>query len=230
MATVKKDEAAKMVVRKLEAQRSKMVEKEKEWMEELYANSQELDSQLLSKTKELERVTSSLQEITEKMVKESNNLAECRKELKMKKALSKYYSKDGMECVSAKRVDADEVAVLTEAIEKAFMLLKGKHASTKAKLLIQSIMNGNLFKGEAAAAVNDVIKQYIKNLFRPWKLVKAGDMSSVGGFKISTINALRDIVDEEGVGFFPSPSSVCRSRALLDDYGKEVVGYERRVT
>jgi len=38
VATVKKDEAAKMVVRKLEAQRSKMVEKEKEWMEELYAN------------------------------------------------------------------------------------------------------------------------------------------------------------------------------------------------
>jgi chromosome segregation ATPase len=89
VATVKKDEAAKMVVRKLEAQRSKMVEKEKEWMEELYANSQELDSQLLSKTKELERVTSSLQEITEKMVKESNNLAECRKELKMKKSIIK---------------------------------------------------------------------------------------------------------------------------------------------
>jgi hypothetical protein len=51
-------------------------------------------------------------------------------------------------------------------------------------------MSGKLFNGEAAAAVHNVTKCYIRQLFQPWKLVKAGDISSVGCFKMSTINAL----------------------------------------
>jgi hypothetical protein len=44
-------------------------------------------------------------------------------------------------------------------------------------------MSGKLLQGEAANVLHDVVKQYISNLFRPWKLVKAGDVSSVGGSK-----------------------------------------------
>jgi hypothetical protein len=60
--------------------------------------------------------------------------------------------------------------------------------------------------------------------------VKAGDMCSVSGFKTTTINALRTIVDENGEGFFPSPSTVNRSRVLLDKYGAECVGYTQKNT
>ncbi len=91
-------------------------------------------------------------------------------------------------------------------------------------------MSEKILQGEAAKALNDVMRQFIRSLFRPWKLVKAGDVCSVGGFKTTTINALRTIVDEDGEGFFPSPTTVNRSRALLDDYGAHVVGYTRRDT
>ncbi len=57
--------------------------------------------------------------------------------------------------------------------------------------------------------------------------MKAGDVCAVGGFKTSTINALRNVIDKKGDGYFPSPSSVNRSRALLDKYGADVVGYHR---
>jgi hypothetical protein len=60
--------------------------------------------------------------------------------------------------------------------------------------------------------------------------VKAGDVSAVGGFKTTTINTLQSVVDENGEGFFPSASAVSRSRALLDKYGSEIVGYSSRMT
>jgi hypothetical protein len=63
-------------------------------------------------------------------------------------------------------------------------------------------------------------------MFCPWKLVKAGDMSSVGSFKSSTVNALRNVVDVNGVGYFPSSSSVSRARALLDKFGNDKVGFQ----
>jgi hypothetical protein len=60
--------------------------------------------------------------------------------------------------------------------------------------------------------------------------VKAGDVSAVGGFKTTTINALRSVIDEKGEGFFPPASNVSRSRRLLDKYGEEVVGFTPRNT
>jgi hypothetical protein len=55
-------------------------------------------------------------------------------------------------------------------------------------------------------------------------------MAAVGGFKTTMINALHNIIDENREGFFPSATSVNRSRALLDQYGSEVIGYHRRDT
>jgi hypothetical protein len=91
-------------------------------------------------------------------------------------------------------------------------------------------MSGKLLQGDAANVLHDVVKQYISNLFWPWKLVKAGDVSSVGGFKTTTINALCTVIDAKGEGLFPSPTTVNRSRALLDSYGSQVVGFHRQDT
>ncbi len=45
--------------------------------------------------------------------------------------------------------------------------------------------------------------------------MKAGDISSVGSFKTSTINALQNVVDENGDGFFPSATTVSRTRHYM---------------
>jgi hypothetical protein len=97
-------------------------------------------------------------------------------------------------------------------------------------MLIEALMSGGILNGEATIAFQGVVKQYIRSRFRPWKLVKAGDMAAVGGFKTTTMNALRTIIDENGDGFFPSAMTVNCSRALLDQYSSKVIGYHRRDT
>jgi len=39
-------------------------------------------------------------------------------------------------------------------------------------------------------------------------LVKAGDVSAIGAFKSSTIEALQNVIDENNDGYFPSVSAV----------------------
>jgi hypothetical protein len=63
-----------------------------------------------------------------------------------------------------------------------------------------------------------------------WRLLKAFDCSSVGAFKTSTLQAMHSVLDEENNGYFPSASSLARCRKLLDEHGKNIVGYERRIT
>ncbi len=150
---------------------------------------------------------------------------EYEKKVKSKKALIKYYDKN-----EAAAPAVDDAAYLCEAIERACHHLKGKHATTKAKLLMDVITSGQLFKGEAASALSELMKHRICELFRPWKLVKAGDVSSAGSFKTSTINALRNIIDENKEQLFPSPTTVNRSRSLLDQYASDLIGYERKET
>ncbi len=106
---------------------------------------------------------------------------------------------------------------LVTVIEGALIHLKGKHNSTKAKLLMEAVVRGNLFNGEAAKVLQSKIREYIKNLFRPWKLVKAADVAAVGAFKSSTIHALREVINENDEDLFPSVSTVSRVRRLLDD-------------
>jgi hypothetical protein len=74
---------------------------------------------------------------------------------------------------------------------------------------------------------------YIKDLFRPWRVwrvLKAGDVSAIGAFKTSTVKALNEVIDREKMGLFPSPSSVDRARAKLDEYAFEMIGYKHRNT
>jgi hypothetical protein len=95
---------------------------------------------------------------------------------------------------------------------------------------MEAIISGRLFNGEAANLLQKKIRNYIQNLFRPWKLVKAADVAAVGAFKSSTINALHSVIDEQKEELFPSNSIVRRVRGLLDDYGFEKIGWERRMT
>ncbi len=105
-----------------------------------------------------------------------------------------------------------------------------KHASTKAKVLMDEITSGRLFNGEALNLTKIFAQSYVRDLFKPWRMLKAGDASSVGAFKTSAIKALREVIDHEGIGLFPSASSVDRARAKLDKYAFQLIGYKRRKT
>jgi hypothetical protein len=102
--------------------------------------------------------------------------------------------------------------------------LRGKHNATKAKVVVDNIFHGNLLNGVVATLMKDKMREYIRQLFRPWRMVKASDVAAVGAFKSSTINALCDIIDENEEGLLPSVRTVCRVRSLLDKYGSETVG------
>jgi len=187
-----------------------------------------LETELKKNKIDLDLTSSQLSDIAEKIKNASASLVEYQRQVKAKRVLVSYYDRKNKKASGGGA--SDEVANVCSSIERAFSCLKGKHAAKKSRVLMEAIMSGNLLQGEAAIAVNDIIKQFISNLFRPWRLVKAGDFSSVGGFKTTTINTLRSVVDHNGVGFFPSASAVNRARALLDQYGADVVGYTRRNT
>ncbi len=118
-----------------------------------------------------------------------------------------------------------------KGIEKlAGSILPKKHNKKKASLLMESILDGRLFNGEAEEALKEHSVCYVKKLFRPWRLLKAGDTSPIGALKTSTIQALRDVVDENKEGLFPSTSAVSRTRKLLDKEAVRLIGYECRQT
>jgi len=74
------------------------------------------------------------------------------------------------------------------------------------------------------------MRHYIRHLFRPWRIVKAGNVGAVGAFKSSTINALQNVIEDKEEDLFPSISSVSWARSLLDKHGTEVIGWRREDT
>jgi hypothetical protein len=123
--------------------------------------------------------------------------------------------------------DVDVTVSLEIMLSKLF---PGKHPSTKAKLLIDEIVSGRLYNGDAKNIIMSYVHSYIKDLFRPWRVLKAGDLSAIGAFKTSTVKALNEVIDREKLGLFPSPSTVDGARAKLDNYSFEMIGYEHRDT
>ncbi len=65
-------------------------------------------------------------------------------------------------------------------------LFPGKHPATKAKLLFDEFISGRLYNGEARNVMNNYVRSYIKDLVKPWRVLKAGDVSAIGAFKTST--------------------------------------------
>jgi hypothetical protein len=109
-------------------------------------------------------------------------------------------------------------------------LFPGKHSKTKAQALMDVMEQYSLFNGESTASLKRNAIDYVRQLFRPWKLVKAGDTSAVGAFKSSTIEALHKVVDEKDDRLFPSLKAVCKARKLLDQEAMGLIGYECKKT
>ena len=154
-------------------------------------------------------------------------LKESRAKLKISQSLATYYKKKNQKRTSNEMKKSNHAPSLESAIRKVYPT---KHPATKAKLLMEEIMSGRLFNGESLKLAHDFAQSYVRDLFKPWRMLKASDMSSVGASKTSTIKALNEVIDSEGLGLFPSASSVDRARAKLDQFAFETIGYERRET
>jgi hypothetical protein len=116
-------------------------------------------------------------------------------------------------------------------IEKlAATVLPKKHGKSKAQLLMEIVNEGRLFNGEISEGLKQQSMAYVRQLFRPWRLLKAGDTSPIGALKSSSIQALRDVIDEHQENLFPSVSAVSRTRKLLDAEAGRLIGYECRHT
>jgi hypothetical protein len=119
------------------------------------------------------------------------------------------------------------VASLKSALNGCF---PNKHPLTKAKLLMDEISSSRLFNGEPLKLMQIFAQHYVRDLFKPWRMLKAADELSVGAFKTATVKALNKVRDYERLGLFSSASSVDRARAKLDQYAFELIGYERHGT
>jgi len=121
----------------------------------------------------------------------------------------------------------DSKALFKKGIEQlASNLFPGKHCKMKAEVLMDVMQSYMLFNGKSAQSLKNNAVAHIKNLFRSWKLVKAGDMSPVGAFKTSTIEALHGVIDENNEGLFPSLKAVSKARKLMDEEVCRIIGYE----
>ena len=157
--------------------------------------------------------------------KSDAEMQDLKKKLKSCQSLVDYY-KSGRNSNSTKK-SSGCCAELEKALTR---VLPGKHPVTKARYVVDEILSGRLLHGEALTLVNEYMHQYVRNLFQPWRLLKASDMSAIGAFRSSTVKALNEVIDHERIGLFPSASAVDRARAKLDGYALEQIGYERRMT
>jgi hypothetical protein len=160
------------------------------------------------------------------------------RKLKSTQVLSNYYKKENSckEIYTLKKLNGalsgsmDPMTYLCKSVEKLVgAILPGRHAHEKASLLINALGSEKLFKGEGTKIIKEINRLHIRNFFKELKLLKAFDCSSVGAFKTSTLQAMHAVLDEDKNGFFPSASSVDRCCKLLDNHGKNLVGYERKV-
>jgi hypothetical protein len=136
---------------------------------------------------------SELEVVNNKIQDSKAVLNECQKQVKNVKDVIRYHRNKWKDKSSS---NDDDVLHLVKVIEGALWHLKGKHISTNARLLMEAVVSGQLFNTAAATLFQEKIREYIRGLFQPWKLVKAADVAAVGAFKSSTINALREVVDE----------------------------------
>jgi hypothetical protein len=132
--------------------------------------------------------------------------------------------------------DMDAVNALCERIEQAFGILKGARGETKAMRLLELISSGLQFKGAGVSVLQSLYRDYIRKVFRPWKLVFSSDMAPAGAFRTATVSGLSEFFDSPGSDeedekqkqLFPSASTVARERQALNKYALQEIGFRRR--
>jgi hypothetical protein len=185
-------------------------------------NAKAIESYLLQRKQLLEMKD----QVSHTCAEMESTMEESRKKVKQSQTLMHYY-KDKIQKICDKTRKMTVVASLKSALNGCF---PNKHPLTKAKLLMDEISSSRLFNGEPLKLMQIFAQHYVRDLFKPWRMLKAADELSVGAFKTATVKALNKVRDYERLGLFSSASSVDRARAKLDQYAFELIGYERHGT
>jgi len=111
-------------------------------------------------------------------------------------------------------------------------IMKYTQASTRIKVLLDAIFKVKIF-GEpcTSTALHDLAKDYSrKNVFKPWKILKAMDLSPSGAFNYQGLEAFRAIEGLERYerGFLPSSAGVQRCAYELHDVAKELIPFSNQ--
>jgi hypothetical protein len=67
-------------------------------------------------------------------------------------------------------------------------------------------------------------------MFRLSRLLKVCDLGAIGSFRTGTVEALREIIDEDKQVYFASPTALSRARVSLDNHATCMVGWRREDT
>jgi len=62
------------------------------------------------------------------------------------------------------------------------LVLQGKHTKTKMQFVLDLLCNGLLFQSEGTSIINMMNHEFVEDVFRPWRLVKAADTAPAGSF------------------------------------------------
>jgi hypothetical protein len=107
--------------------------------------------------------------------------------------------------------------------------------SVVVSLMSVALFQNCVFGVEATKAMlSDLYKKFYfqeqRNVFAPWKVLRAIDLSSVGGLNYNGLETLRNVEELERYqcGILPSRSTVQKVLYELHDIGQRVIPFERK--
>ncbi len=115
------------------------------------------------------------------------------------------------------------------------VLMIRTHPITRLRAVCEAIFDNAIFGIEATkVALSELYKKYFfveqRERFAPWKVLKAIDLSAVGGLNYNGIEALRTV---EGLelyerGVLPSRSQIQRASYELHDIGQTLIPFSKK--
>jgi len=218
----------------------------KKLLESAKGENQKLSCQLISSERERLEGQCQLRAAQSMLVIEKKNRELVEEALNEEKLTSKrlkdqvYYFRQQLKHELEKKTKCSNTAEnmdrLCERIEEAFGLMKGMKSKGKASKLMELMSTGLLFDGHGVSILQSLHRDFVRNMFKPWKLVYSSDMSPAGSFRTATVAGLSEFFDctEDNNDdapqrrMFPSASAVARERQALNKYALEVVGVTQR--
>ncbi len=134
------------------------------------------------------------------------------------------------------RDKANRVAAVGAAIIAVISVLMSRtHVLTRPQTICEALFEHAIFGiEETQVMLCEMFKRYFfkeqRELFAPWKVLRAIDLSAVGGLNYNGIETLRSIecVEKYQRGILPARTSVQRASCQLHEIGQKLIPFERK--